>query len=243
MQKINFKLLIALHAVVAFLLLSWLYPPTHLLWHRLDMGLFRVLNPMFLSSSFGKTFWAIANHRYMDWFHDVVMLSFFIVYIIKAPKLLRSRRIAKLIFAVCLIASTITYVNRKLFPRYLNIKRSSPSLIDPTAIRLSKEVSWLHVKDYSKSSFPADHATTAILFCSLIFFMMGRKAGLIAVPYTIFFCLPRLINGAHYLTDVLMGSLCISLLVTAWVFGTPIGEWCIGLLSKIHTKVKRNASI
>ena len=164
------------------------------------------------------------------------MLLFFALNIAFATAALKKRKIAELIFSVLFIAFVISAINGFLFPEFIHTPRKSPTMVDQTAFRLSSVVDWIKVKDHSRKSFPGDHATTAILFASLIFHLMGKRAGLIATLYAIFFCLPRLITGAHWLTDNLIGSGLIAILATSLAFGTPFANMCI---TGIETFLKR----
>ena len=176
----------------------------------------------------------------MDYIHDLVMLTFFIFSIKWADQALRLRKVAELIFSVLLIAFTICIVNGLIFPEFIHISRKSPTMVDKTAFRLSSVIDWIKVKDHSRKSFPGDHATTAILFASLIFHLMGRRAGFLATLYAIFFCLPRLITGAHWLTDNLIGSGTIAILMTSLAFGTPFAAWVITKIEIGIQKIRRN---
>ena len=134
---------------------------------------------------------------------------------------------------------TICLVNGILFPEFIHIPRKSPTMVDKTAFRLSSVIDWITVKDHSRKSFPGDHATTAVLFTWMIFYLMGWRKGLLAIFYAVFFCLPRLITGAHWLTDVLIGSGSIATVMSSIAFGTPLANTSINLLEKGLKKLSR----
>src|SRR6185369_8486193 len=113
-------------------------------------------------------------------------------------------------------AATIYFINRKLFSSYLIIPRTSPTRVVEDSIRLSEMVPWLHVKDGSARSFPGDHGTTALLFSASYTILAGWRLGIIALLYGAFLCLTRLITGAHWLSDVIVGSGCIAIFVLSW---------------------------
>lgn len=122
---------------------------------------------------------------------------------------------------------TITYVNKGIVTNFFHFKRHSPSIIYDNVTLLSEKISFITVKDKSKSSFPGDHATTAILFAIFSRYFMGKKLGFFASLYAVFFCLPRLICGAHWATDIIMGSYVIALVTTCIALGTPIQYYLI----------------
>ena len=174
----------------------------------------------------------------MDWIHDVFMLLFFFFFIKTSHSSLKRQKIASLIFSALFIALVISLVNGILFPEFIKISRNSPTVVDKEAFRLSTIVEWIKVKDHSSKSFPGDHATTATLFACLIFHLFGWKFGLFAVGYAIFFCLPRLVVGAHWFTDILIGSTLIATITSSLAFGTPFASKCIQFIEKIIWRKK-----
>ena len=231
--KMNYKKLLIPLLIVLLTYISWMIPWTRHLWDIIDLKTFNYLNTWVQSSPFWQNFWAFTGHRIMDWIHDGLMLLFFLVGIIKVPIALKKRKIAELIFCACFIALVISLVNGMLFPEFIHMPRKSPKMVDPEAFRLSSVIEWTKVKDHSRKSFPGDHGTTAALFACLIFHLKGRKIGLLALAYAVFFCLPRLVVGAHWLTDTLIGSASIGILATSLAFGTPLAATCIQWIEKL----------
>ncbi|MBF5059517.1 phosphatase PAP2 family protein [Candidatus Neptunochlamydia vexilliferae] len=227
MKKLFIPLLI-----VCLVWISWLSPYTRPLWDLLDQKAFNLLNAWIHKSPFWQNFWAFTGHRIMDYIHDLIMLLFFFFSIKWASKELKKRKVAELIFSTLFIALIIWFLNGPLAPDFLHFRRDSPTIVDKTAFRLSSVIDWIKVKDRSHKSFPGDHATTAILFTCLIFHLMGKRAGAIATVYAIFFCLPRLIAGAHWLTDTLIGSASIAIVATTLAFATPFANRCITAIEK-----------
>lgn len=236
----NVKKLLIPPLIVALLYVSWLNPWTRPLWDALDLKAFTFLNAWVHHSTFWQNFWAFTGHRIMDWIHDLLMLLFFFFNIYCATEALRKRKIAELIFSALFIAFVICLVNGMIFPEFIHASRKSPTMIDKSAFRLSSVIEWTKVKDHSRKSFPGDHATTAVLFACLIFHLMGKRAGWVAVFYAIFFCLPRLVAGAHWLTDNLIGSASIAVIATSLAFGTPFAYRCIDGIEKIITIRKKS---
>lgn len=225
--------------ILCLLIGSWLFPSTRFYWDALDLKTFTYLNTWVQTHPFWQHLWAFTGTRVMDYVHDGLMFLFFFYSIKKAASALKNRKVAELLFSICFIALVILIVNGTLFPEFLHFPRKSPTMVDKTAFRLSSVIEWTKVKDHSRASFPGDHATTAVTFACLIFYLMGPRLGLLATLYAIFFCLPRLVVGAHWLTDNIMGSAAIAVLATSLAFGTPFANWAIGWLEKGINRLRR----
>jgi membrane-associated phospholipid phosphatase len=209
------------------MLWSLFTPSTTGFWEAIDVFFFKAINSTLRDNPTWQLFWALANHKMADWVEDLWVLCFFAVYVVQAPKGRRVRRVAELLFSVLYIGAIIYCVNKTLFREYLEIPRLSPTLSIENSVHLSDEIPWLSIKDDSAKSFPGDHGTTALLFATSFSFFAGRKLGILASLYAVFLCLPRLITGAHWLSDVIVGSGSITLFFLGWAFCTPFAEWCI----------------
>ncbi|HEY5236558.1 MAG TPA: phosphatase PAP2 family protein [Rhabdochlamydiaceae bacterium] len=227
-------LLLSLSAII-FVLGSFLWPATFALWQSLDTAIFKSLNHTLEGHPWVQVFWALINHRKADLVEDVIFLLFFILAIRTAPKEKRIRRTAEFIFCIILAGSLIYFVNRTFLRHHVLIPRESPSLVVTPCIRLSQEVPWMIVKDETVACFPGDHATTLLLFTVLYSFYAGRKLGALAALYAIFRILPRLIVGAHWLSDIIVGSGCLVLFFLSLALCTPFHTWTIDRIEKILT--------
>jgi membrane-associated phospholipid phosphatase len=227
----NLKLLLC-QLAIALLLGSFLWSPTHALWQTLDTAVFKFLNRTLEGHPWIQIFWAFVNHRKTDLVEDAVFLLFLILGVRAAPKGQRIRRTAQFIFCIILAGSIIHFVNRTYLKHHVLIPRESPSLVITPCIRLSDEVPWMIVKDETVASFPGDHATTLFLFAGLYTFFAGRKLGKYACLYTLFRLLPRLIVGAHWLSDIVVGSGSIALFFLSWTLFTPFHRFVIDRLEK-----------
>ena len=203
------------------------------LWEILDTKTFQLLNRSFIGHPHWQLFWALANHWLADWFEDLCLLGFAIAAFIKAPKLQKKRRVAEMLFIALLIAATVLICNRLICRDLLRLRRASPTAIFEDPVLLSESLPWLAIKEISSKSFPGDHATTALLFGFSYFRFVGRRLGIFALLYTLFLCLPRLMAGAHWLSDLIVGTGLIISFVWGLVFGSSFGEKCIAGLEKI----------
>ncbi len=216
------KTLLLCHLIAALLLTTLFLPLTAPYWHAIDVAFFRAINSTLQDRPLWQLFWACANHKLADWVEDLCFLAFFIVHVRSAAKQLRGRKIAELLFCVLLIAAILYFVNRLLFRETLSIPRASPTLALEGSVRLSEEIPWMSIKDDSSKSFPGDHATTALLFAATFSYLASWRLGALAILYAIFLCLPRLITGAHWLSDVVVGGGSIVLVTLSWAFCSPL---------------------
>ena len=212
--------------VVFLCLLSWLFPPIRHYWNLLDNHAFYALSSWVRERAFWQNVWAFMGTRTMDGIHDSLMLLFLIYYVKKGAQTVRKQRVAELIFTAFLIFLTLYAINQMLCSKCLQLRRDSPTLACEYAFRLSHVIKWTVVKDQSRTSFPGDHATTTFLFASIVYHLMGWRAGILTTFYAIIASLPRLVAGAHWLTDVLLGSSMIALSISSLAFATPIAHYC-----------------
>ena len=88
-------------------------------------------------------------------------------------------------------------------------------------------------KDYSGDSFPGDHGLMLMIYAGFMLRYFGKKAFAVSCIILIIFMLPRIMAGAHWFTDIVVGSLSISLVGLSWVLLTPVNDKCIDFLNKI----------
>jgi Kdo2-lipid A phosphotransferase len=239
----NWKALILCHGIIVFLLITFLVPQLRPFWDSIDRATFTYLNQSLENRPYWQVFWALANHSTADWIEDIFILIFFIVYIVRLTPKNRRRGIANLLFCTVYIAMIILFVNRYFFREYCVIYRDSPTYVLDSSVRLSEYVPWLNLKDRSSKSFPGDHATTAILFAASYAYFAGRKLGIPACCYAIFLCLPRMIAGAHWLSDILIGSGCLTLFFLSWALCTPLHEKITKRIEKLLLFGKKNTQV
>lgn len=219
------KTLIYCHLAILFLLGTFLWSPTRVYWDILDVGLFKFLNSALKDRPWLQAFWALANHKLTDWVEDGIFIAFFAVAIYQAGREKRLQKLSQFIFCILFAATMIYGVNRVLFREHLKIPRPSPTLVVTPCVRVSDTISWIKTKERAGSSFPGDHATTVIFFAVSYTFFAGRRLGAYATLYALFRTLPRLIIGAHWFTDVFIGSCSIVIFFSSWAFCTPFHFW------------------
>ncbi len=224
------KPLLYCHLAILCLVGTFCFPPTRAYWDILDIWLFKLLNGTLVDRPLLQAFWALINHRYTDWVEDLVFIGFFIIAIQQVAHGQRLKKASQFIFCILVAVTMIYCVNKVLFREHLKISRPSPSLVVTPCVRVSDEVSWVKTKETAARSFPGDHATTVIFFAVSYTFFVGRRLGFYAIVYAIFRSLPRLIIGAHWFTDIFVGSGAIVLFFSSWIFCTPFYLWSTQLI-------------
>jgi membrane-associated phospholipid phosphatase len=216
MQKIKFIVpLTFLLLPLAFFLRSTEF------FHKIDVSAAYFFNDLIRFHPSTHNFWAYLNSKMGNWLYDVVMAFFIIPYIIRGGK---KEWLERLITSLLIIGfSLFCYlVFNYRVTRGLHYKSLSPSGVLPDFFHLAPLISWTKVKEFSSISYPSDHGSTIFMFIFSTFYLMGKRAGLFATLVSIPFALPRLLVGAHWTSDLFLGSLPLALFNLSWFFYTPI---------------------
>ncbi len=205
------------------LLASWLLEPTRSLWMELDNWAFWAMNNSLAEGRTWQWLWAITNHRLFDL---VAMACMLLLYSHRSmigdrENVDRYIAIGILLLLTALIASQIG--------KALPIERISGTFEYPEALRISQLVPVL-AKDTASDSFPGDHGLILLLFAGFVSFFMPRSYGITAFIMMIAFTLPRLMSGAHWLTDEIVGALSIGVILLSWVLATPLHSRALDML-------------
>ncbi|WP_428606017.1 phosphatase PAP2 family protein [Sedimenticola sp.] len=216
---------------------SWLFQPTRALWDALDSRVFFLLNGMLADGDQGRLFWATANTKIADIFTGVGMILFFFLYIFSGPKALRIERLSMfgILSGMILLSQDGGLVD--LYKQILSVQRASPSLTLEPVYRLSELVPHIHAKDASSGSFPGDHGIVTMIWVGCVWFFANWRWGVAATLIGALILLPRMVAGAHWLSDNLVGSSLLALLMVAWILCTPLshalqrlGIWILGFI-------------
>jgi len=240
----NVLRLLGIHLLVATLVAILFYDVHHGPFSPIDKGCFRFLNNWVAESPLWQNFWAMANHKMADWVEDAVFIFFFYWIVRKTPLAEKPRKMAEVAFFILYASFIILVANELVFRVLFHIRRDSPTLIVDDFVNLSEKITWLKVKFKSPKSFPGDHATTALIFMAS-FAYLARKQKVIlfaALSYGVFLCLPRLIAGAHWLSDILVGSGSIVSIFFGWAFCTPFAEKSMQKLEKFIVYCKKKTA-
>ncbi|CDL81974.1 phosphatase PAP2 family protein [Xenorhabdus szentirmaii] len=207
------------------LFLSWYLPENHGFWFHIDSTIFYFFNEKLLPDSNFALFVAIANIRAFD---VISLLCMGLLYYSAFRKQdYAGKRRLFMIGLVMLVSAVI--INQ--IGHQIPVSRPSPTLTFENVNRLGEMTSW-HTKDSSKDSFPGDHGLMLLIFSSFILRYISRGAFLIALLIMITFALPRIMAGAHWFTDITVGSLSLTLIGMSWILLTPLSDIAAGWLDK-----------
>ncbi len=208
--------LIGGNALALLLMASWYSAWGQAFWAPLDDWVFYTLNGSLAHGSAWQTFWAVANTKRFDYASALLILSLFSVHVLNGNRQQIIQRTASGILILLAVALTI-----QVSKNFLDYGRPGPSTTLEPSILLSQLVSGFEFKDTSGNSFPGDHGIALIMFTSLLWFFAGRTYGIIMALIAAFLMLPRMVVGAHWLTDNLVGATYISLFALSWLLATP----------------------
>lgn len=212
------------HVAAALLVASWVLPPTGGWWDGLDEAAFQVFNSSLEAGWTWQFFWAVANHRSVDLFSGTLATLVVIWWLWGQPRDVQNWRCAML-GGLAIPVILLPFGAHEVLEFLFNYERPSPTIVHSDAVRLTQLFPAMETKDASRHSFPGDHAF--VLFSIVLFYgyFGARKFVIISTVMAVIFMLPRMVGGAHWLTDNIMGGLVPALVVTAWVLATPIGYY------------------
>ncbi|MCH8922281.1 MAG: phosphatase PAP2 family protein [Planctomycetes bacterium] len=232
------KALLISNALALLLVATWLTPATRQLWDRFDLAVFRLLNDSLALGHGWQMFWAVANYRALDVLPAVLILALFVVSIWGRPRDVQNQHWALLgVLAVVLVV--VPPLMELVVHQSLHYSRLSPTLVLDDTLRLSQLVPSIEAKDASPACFPGDHAFVLLAVASFFWYVGRRRDALIASLLVAVFVLPRLVGGAHWATDVLVGGGAAALLAGSWTFATPLGHRVATLLHPLVCGVVR----
>ncbi|MCD6036105.1 MAG: hypothetical protein K0R63_1846 [Rickettsiales bacterium] len=221
---------------------SWFYPLTRAGWDTIDQAWFFLANGSLAEGSAWQIVWALANFRGFDLIAALSMVAVFAY----AAKQRDKDHVVSLAKGLLMALYTVLMVQcaHELFE---NIKRDSPTRILEPVYLLSELVPWAYPKDSSGTSFPGDHATVLLMVATFITYYFGKRYGLIAYAIAVIGVLPRIVGGAHWLTDVVVGGGGITLITMTLVLATPLERklfgllfpfagWCMAIFRKVRRK-------
>jgi len=231
----HLKTLIAGNIIALALILSWLYEPTRSLWLALDVRAFWAMNDSLNWGTAWQKIWAIANNRAFDLAAAVSMLALFSHRALtdERSRLNHYMALGILLFLILMVAMQLG--------KSLPIERPSATAQFPEALRLSVLVPDISTKDYSGDSFPGDHGLVLLICAGFAFFYLPPMHAVLALLFSLVFTLPRLMSGAHWLTDEIVGAIAMASFVLSWLFATPLHsklqQWLEGFVSSMRARI------
>ena len=83
----------------------------------------------------------------------------------------------------------------------------------------------LNPKVSSHQSFPGDHGVASVLLVTGFTLLLGWRWAIPSAVVAVLNILPRLVGGGHWLSDVLVGGVCIALIILPWMIAAPATTW------------------
>jgi membrane-associated phospholipid phosphatase len=215
----NVPALLATNITGAVLLLSWWFEGSFSreYWDMLDQKVFYFLNGSLETGHTWQLMWGIANRRSFDLVSGIIMMLLYAHFAFADGGKYLRERIA--IFIVIVLFSAVII---ELVKFTMDIRRQSPTRILQPVFFLSDLVPHVNPKDSSGNSFPGDHTLVLSLWTAYMWFFARRWYGIAMIFVTIVFSMPRLVAGAHWLTDDVVGSLSPTLMSVGWLIFTPL---------------------
>lgn len=225
----NIKIILAINVAALALFLSFYFNQYNGFWFELNSNIFFYFNKIIGESSEFVKFLAYTNNRAFDVIAFLAMGFLFLYHFVK-----QDAQGMRRMFAIGLLM-LLTAVLIKLMGRFIPVDNASPTLYFKGINRLS-ELSSIPTKDASSDSFPGDHGMMLMIFAAFMWRYFGLRTFLIASIIVIVFSMPRIAAGAHWFTDVYVGSLSIASFCLSWLLLTPASEWCVDKIVQLYPK-------
>ncbi len=224
------------------LYLSWyIDSPLKSLWRKLDETTFLFLNG---SLSIGDTYayiWAITNQRWFDLVPGLLLVVIGLIWSISNKKKFFIKR-----FSVCCMILVYTVISTQIMVKAFAPKENLSPTKENKLERIlltEKFPEMSALKDQSKKSFPGDHGIIMIAFTIGMFVYAGMKFVTSAMIITIIFSIPRLVGGAHWLTDIVVGSIAVNLITMGILYATPLHNKLLVYFRFIIKKIMRKLKL
>jgi len=216
----NIKKIIFWTTASALLLGSWIWPVSRVLWDKVDIFCFRMLNATVAWGKLFAVFWAVTGDRVFDAVGALGVFVMFVVFLLRRGEAFFRRGLP-----IGIVTAVILLVVIGLQRQVISYPRNSPGKIFKDQHSIQAQVSWSRAKEASPSSFPGDHATVMVILTILWWKAFGPGLGRVMLGLTFLFGLPRMAAGAHWMTDAVIGGGFVVLLMLAVVDGMPLGFW------------------
>ena len=216
--QINKILISSLLPIIS--LLVWHYSALGHVLFSLDKSISLCLNESLHLGYFWRYFWAMMSLKPETYISLIIMILLNIWYVSTVPQKEKSRAIAKVLLMWLWLQIGLILID-SLFFDILMVKRSSPSLVLDPFLRLSEYFGDQHIKDHSIKSFPGGHGFAMPYFAIFSMKFVSRRISIVTWIVSIFFCMPRLMSGAHWATDIIF-SVMLAYFFANVVTATPL---------------------
>jgi len=232
---------VACHMIALLLLATWLWAPGRALWDEFDLQLFALLNEPVHGAGLWAKIWAIGSMRLADLGVGLLMLAV----MLKANLVFSGAQIRRGLYAflAALLVMLLFRVGFAELVKLMGWQRPSASLVVEGAARLTElfpgwEERW-DMKDSASRSFPGDHASVLLLWAMFMSFFARNWRLLLVWTMALIFMLPRLVAGAHWGSDTLVGGAFLALLGLAWACFTPFACKASGWMETVTLPLTR----
>ncbi|MNG94006.1 Inner membrane protein YeiU [compost metagenome] len=224
MTRRNLPFIIFFNLLGIALFLSWFLPTNHGYWFTLDSAIFFFFNRHLATDPGFLHLVAITNNRAFDVISLIAMGLLYLYFYLKQDAVGRRRLL------ITGIVMLLTAVVLNQLGHLLPVKHPSPSLSFENINRVST-LTGIPTKDASSDSFPGDHGMMLMIFSCFMLRYFNRRAFAVALLITLVFSLPRVMIGAHWFTDIAVGSLSVVLVGASWCLMTPFSDRLIDRLN------------
>lgn len=189
-------------------------------WRSIDQNLFFILNGTLSEDNGWTRFWAWANVRIMD----LIPLMIMLVSLTFPGFGIKRDRLQQAIIGFILLLVLMFFVREGVanFTKAAELSGKSPTLLLEPAYRFSQIVPDIPAKDSATSTFPGDHATVVLTWAGFMMLNARSWLSLSALFLAVLFMLPRVVGGAHWASDNLVGGAFSAMITLSWAFCTPI---------------------
>lgn len=215
--------ILVLNALGFALFLSWYLPANHGFWFGVDKNLFYWFNDRLVTNKALLWMLAITNFRAFD---GVALLAMGALYLSFWRRETPEGRRRMLAIGITMLISAVI-LNQLC--RFIPVSHPSPTKFFPNVNHVG-QLTGFPTKDASANSFPGDHGMMLMIFACFMLRYFTRRAFLIAVAIVLVFATPRIMIGAHWLTDVVVGSLSVVLVGMSWWLMTPASDYLVNFL-------------
>lgn len=215
--------ILLLNALGLILFFSWYLPAGHGQWFAIDKGIFYWFNDRMVTSKLLLWLVAITNFRAFDGVSLLAMGGLYLHFWRRETPQGRRKMLA------IGITMLITAVGLNQLGHLIPVSHASPTKFFPDVHHVS-QLTGIPTKDASADSFPGDHGMMLIIFACFMLRYFSRGAFALAVVIVLVFAMPRVMIGAHWFTDIAVGSLSVVLVGMSWWLMTPASDYLVNWL-------------
>lgn len=219
--------IVLFNALGVALLLSWAMP-SFTLWSYLDDGVFWFFNHTISNNNprWNVVLAALNNRKY-----DMVIMLAMLATMFAASYRDKQGGFRRWLGIGVTMLVTAGLTN-ELVRNLITYSHPSPTKFFADADLLSQFVHFA-TKDQAGNSFPGDHGIMAMIFAAFMLTFGDRLTRTISLILVACAVAPRVMVGAHWLSDILVGSLSIALLLLPWVLCTPVAHKSSAAITRV----------